>query len=196
MTEDTKQKSATTKIIYPNDVYVNICKFLTFVLRHKPQVAGLKLDEQGFAEIPRVLSSIEKLKKIKLSEQELLTITKKFAKNIFQVQEGKIRAEFGHSIILNMIIPKGFIESKNVPRNLYALIDNRETWSIISGGLKSSNLKSDLVADSNKLILKDGLKIVTVDSSKAEKTSTFYYNESSNSYFCKFVPAGNVKFTI
>src|ERR1035437_6925115 len=97
------------------DKYKNICRFLAFVLRHKPQVAHLKLDESGFASLDKVLTAIEKRFKLKLTQIELTTVIKKYASNFFYVDKDKIKAKFGHTIILSMTIPVGYEKTKNVP---------------------------------------------------------------------------------
>jgi len=175
---------------------INICKFLTFILRHKPFVAKIQLDENGFAEIDKVLLAVKKIKNIDIDEQKLSSIIKRFANKILEIKDKKIRAKFGHSVILNMNVPSGFVEIKDIPHTLFSIIDSREMWSIMSSGLKPSNLKSNFVSDNARLKPLENMKIIKIDSEKASKSSNFYYDKDSNTYFCKFVPSNFISYSI
>lgn len=195
MSQETKVE--VPKIESVQDKYKNICRFLSFVLRHNPKVAGLKLDEEGFTEVDKVLSAIEKKFKLKLTEDELNSVTKKYASNFFKIENKKIKAKFGHTIILNMNTPQGFDVSEKIPRELYCTIDKKDMWNVSKTGLQSSLIQSEL--KSNQLQLhKGGLHtMVVVNSDKASKNNVqFYYNKSMDSYHCKFIPAVYLKFEL
>lgn len=195
MTEEKKIESPKTENI--QDKYKNICRFLSFVLRHKPQMAHLKLDEDGFAELDKVLSAIEGKFKLKLTEEELSNVTKKYAFNFFKIQDKKIKAKFGHTVILNMNTPQGFEVIDKIPREIFCTIDKKEMWNVSKNGLQSSLVQSNL--KSNKLLIKktEFSTIVSVNSDKASKNNVaFYYNKSNESYHCKFIPATFLKFEL
>jgi putative RNA 2'-phosphotransferase len=194
MTSDKKPTIATNS--GDTDKYKNICRFLAFVLRHKPQVAHLKLDENGAAELSKVSDAIERRFKLKLTNEELSGIIKKYAHGFFKMEDGKIRAKFGHTIILNMHTPDGFESTRDVPHTLYACVNRNEMWNITKNGMQGG-MVIDGFTD-KKLDLKIGNNlVVVVGTEKALKNNVeFFYNKSSNRYFCKFVPVAFLKFEL
>jgi RNA:NAD 2'-phosphotransferase (TPT1/KptA family) len=179
------------------DKHKNICRFLTFVLRHKPQVAHLKLDKSGFADMAKVLIAIEKRFKMKLSDKELSDVIKNNASKFFVIEEGKIKAKFGHTIILSMDVPETYEVVTNVPRMLYGCINKNEMWTISQKGLQSISITSGLCDDSTNLKPTNISTVVVVDSKKSIKENiTYYFDKKSKQYFCKYIPATYLKFEI
>jgi len=190
------QKQGHTKEETQVDKYKNICRFLAFVLRHKPQVAHLKLDEQGFAEIPKVIVAVEKRFKMKITDKELNDITRKFAAKFFLFENNKIKAKSGHTIILNMKTPDSFETTKNIPHGLYGTILKEEMWNVSKNGLQSSFVLNGLV-DSKSLLKIDSNAVVYINSEKAIKNNVeFFFDKNTKKYFCKFVPATYLKFEL
>lgn len=178
------------------DKYKNICRFLVFVLRHKPKVAGLTLDGEGYADVDKILVGIEKRFKIKLTEQELIGVTKKYASTFFQFKEKKIKAKFGHTIILNLNVPEEFSAIDKAPKELFGCIDKNDFFNISKSGLQFSALKFGLVDSRSKLPAGRNI-IVHVNSEKASRNNVgFHYNKASDKYFCKFVPSTFIKIEI
>jgi RNA:NAD 2'-phosphotransferase (TPT1/KptA family) len=190
-----EQKQGHTKEETQVDKYKNICRFLAFVLRHKPQVAHLKLDELGFAEITKVIIAIEKRFKIKVTEQELTDIAKKYAMKFFLFENGKIKARFGHTIILNMLTPENFESTMKVPHGLYGVINKDEMWNVSKNGLQSSFILSGLFDSKSKLQINGNL-VVHINTEKAIKNNVAFFCDKNNRYFCKFVPATYLKFEL
>lgn len=69
-------------------------KFLSLLLRHRPEKVGLVLDQNGWANVPELLA------KTNISMSELLVIVAENDKNRFTFNEdqSKIRANQGHSL--------------------------------------------------------------------------------------------------
>lgn len=74
-------------------------KFLSLILRHKPQTIGLKLDENGWADIDEL---IEKSKNNKLTRELLDEVVEQNDKKRFIIEGNKIRANQGHSINIDL----------------------------------------------------------------------------------------------
>jgi len=190
------QKREHTKEETLEDKYKNICRFLVFVLRHKPQVAHLKLDEKGFAESDRILSAIEKRFKLKITQEELNTIINRYVPKFFLIESGKIKAKFGHSIILSMNIPDGFESVKIIPHSLYACINRGEMWNVSKSGLQSNSILDGMVQDKKDLSVGPNL-VVGINTEKSFKANIeFYHNSKTNKYFCRFIPSTYLKFEL
>lgn len=69
-------------------------KWLSYVLRHKPEAAGLTLDKEGWVDIDLLLS---KAVKPMISREELDQIVKEDSKGRYSILENRIRANQGHS---------------------------------------------------------------------------------------------------
>ena len=72
-----------------------ISKFLSLLLRHKPQTIGLKLDANGWADIDEI---IEKSKNIRLNRALIDEVVAQNDKQRFIIKDNRIRANQGHSI--------------------------------------------------------------------------------------------------
>ena len=76
-----------------------VSKFLSLLLRHKPEIIGLKLDENGWANIDEL---IEKSKDIELTRALIDEVVADNDKQRFILEGNRIRANQGHSIRVDM----------------------------------------------------------------------------------------------
>ena len=106
---------------------IKTSKFLSLILRHKPQTIGLKLDAHGWADIDEI---IEKSKETKLTREIIDEVVAQNNKQRFIIEGNKIRANQGHSIDVNL-------EFKAVtpPEMLYHGTATRFLESIMQTGL-------------------------------------------------------------
>lgn len=86
---------------------VKVSKFLSLVLRHKPEEIGLVLDENGWADVMELLSKINKRRNYNESSitRELLdeVVATNEKKRFAYSEDGKkIRASQGHSIDIDL----------------------------------------------------------------------------------------------
>ncbi|MEM7117457.1 MAG: RNA 2'-phosphotransferase [Chloroflexota bacterium] len=85
-----------------NDV-VKTSKFLSYVLRHKPQSIGLQLDAAGWAEVDELIACATQNGR-RLTRQMILTAVSENNKQRFGLRENGrfIRANQGHSIPVDL----------------------------------------------------------------------------------------------
>lgn len=76
-----------------------ISKFLSLILRHKPETINLKLDENGWADVDELIA---KSKNIKLTKELINEVVRDDDKQRFIIEENKIRANQGHSIEVDL----------------------------------------------------------------------------------------------
>ena len=102
-------------------------KFLSFILRHQPEKIGLELDGNGWADINEL---IKKSQKVKLTKELIEEVVTKNNKQRFIIKDGKIRANQGHSINIDL-------ELKSIlpPNVLYHGTATRFLDSIFKEGL-------------------------------------------------------------
>jgi putative RNA 2'-phosphotransferase len=78
--------------------HIEISKFLSYVLRHEPQVIGLALDREGWADIAALIAGAKKTGR-ELDEALIRAIAESSDKKRFTISEDglRIRAVQGHS---------------------------------------------------------------------------------------------------
>jgi putative RNA 2'-phosphotransferase len=112
--------------------HVQLSKFLSLVLRHRPDAIGLALDPQGWAGIDELVKK-GKAAGQRFSRDELLHIVETSDKKRFSVSSDwlRIRAAQGHSLPVEL----GLLPSRPPPV-LYHGTATRFVGSILSEGLK------------------------------------------------------------
>ena len=111
---------------------VQLSKFLSFVLRHKPDAIGLTLDPQGWASIDELIAKSDAAG-TKFSRKDLLHVVEISDKKRFSVSgdEQRIRAAQGHSVAVNLDLAL-----QEPPWVLYHGTATRFVKSILLEGLK------------------------------------------------------------
>lgn len=103
-------------------------KFLSLVLRHKPETIGIKLTSDGWADVSELIKGM----KITLADLERIVASDSKGRYTFEDDSHKrIRAAQGHSLKVDL-----GLESKIPPKILYHGTDSRFLKSILSEGLK------------------------------------------------------------
>jgi putative RNA 2'-phosphotransferase len=84
---------------------VKLSKFMSLVLRHKPEEIGLALDENGWADVAELIARAN-LKGVRLTHSDLLTIVATNDKTRFALSEDgtRIRASQGHSVTVDLAL--------------------------------------------------------------------------------------------
>jgi putative RNA 2'-phosphotransferase len=106
-----------------NRELVRISKFLSLVLRHKPEKIGLSLDQSGWAQVSELLSKANQAG-LSLSKELLQQVVEQNDKMRFSFsQDGlRIRANQGHSIQIDLgleaLMPPKFLFHGTVTRFL------------------------------------------------------------------------------
>ena len=127
----------------------DLSKFISLILRHKPDVIGINLDEHGWANVEDLINGINKSgKEIDMDILEDIVRTDNKQRYSFNEDKRFIRANQGHSIKVD-------VELKEVqpPDFLYHGTASRFMESIMDEGLKSmSRLYVHLSSDYNTAI--------------------------------------------
>jgi putative RNA 2'-phosphotransferase len=109
-----------------------ISKFLSLILRHKPETIDLNLDENGWADVKELLEKSAQNGN-DFTRKELETVVEKNDKKrfTFDARREKIRASQGHSITVEI----GF-EEKTPPKTLYHGTAEKNVEAILQNGLQ------------------------------------------------------------
>jgi len=118
-----------------NKQVVKLSKFMSLVLRHKPEVIGLQLDEHGWVSVEELMDKMNQKGK-KIDREALNFIVENNSKKRFAFNDtlDKIRASQGHSIDINL----GYT-AQQPPEMLYHGTATRFLDSILQTGLEKRN---------------------------------------------------------
>ena len=111
--------------------FTKISKFLSFVLRHKPEAIHLTLDEQGWASVAELIEKAQP--QITLTPELIKQVVADNDKQRFSLSDDEqlIRANQGHSINVDLQLTP-----KQPPDVLYHGTASRFLESIMAEGLK------------------------------------------------------------
>ncbi len=165
-------------------------KFLSLVLRHKPETIGLEIDKNGWAEVDKLLLCFKRSGK-NLSFDMLEKIVNENDKHRYSFNEDKtkIRANQGHSIPVDVEL-----KEMKPPEILYHGTAVKYLGSIMNNGInKASRLHVHLSQD-YKTALGVGIRhgkpvVLTVDSGKMYRDGFKFFLSENNVWLCDNVPA-------
>jgi len=118
-------------------------KFISLILRHKPEVIGISLDEHGWANVSELIEGISKQQPFDMAMLEEIVATDNKQRYSFNEDKTLIRANQGHSIPVDVELPE-----KEPPEFLWHGTGEKYTESIDKIGLiPKSRLYVHLSAD-------------------------------------------------
>lgn len=169
----------------------NTSKFISLILRHKPETIGITLDEHGWADVKELIEGINASKGHFLDMETLEEIVKKDEKQRYSFNDDHtlIRANQGHSILVDVEL-----EKKTPPDTLYHGTGEKSVASIDKQGLlPMSRLYVHLSADiptAKKVGARHGRPVIyEVDCGQMLKDGHDFYLSANNVWLTKTVPA-------
>ncbi len=111
-------------------VYTTTSKFLSLILRHKPEVIGITLDEHGWARVDEVIAGIGQTRPMSMTILEEIVATDSKGRYAFNEDKTLIRANQGHSVHVDVEL-----EEKAPPEVLYHGTGEKSVASIETQGL-------------------------------------------------------------
>jgi len=168
-----------------NNEKIKTSKFLSLVLRHKPEEIGLILDSDGWADVN------ELLQKIDVSFEDLKEVVNTNDKKRFAFSDdfNKIRASQGHSINVDLklkpTIPPKILFHGTAEKNIASILEN--------GLLKQNRNYVHLSADTDtamKIGMRYGKPVVfKICALKMHKEGHLFYLSKNDIWLTEFVPA-------
>lgn len=114
----------------------HISKFLSLILRHKPEVIGITLDSNGWVDVDVLLAALEENgKRVTLEDLKEVVSTDSKGRYSFSDDGKMIRANQGHSLKTVDLELKPLLQ-KDLPTWLYHGTPERFKSSILKEGLK------------------------------------------------------------
>ena len=166
-------------------------KFISLILRHRPEAAGITLDEHGWADVQELIRGINADGRYRLDEKLLEVIVRTDEKQRYSFNEDHtlIRANQGHSIPVDVEL-----EKKTPPAVLYHGTGEKYTASIDEQGLiPKSRLYVHLSSDpetAKKVGSRHGRPVIyTVDCAAMTEDGYVFYLSANKVWLTKNVPA-------
>lgn len=166
-----------------------ISKYISLILRHKPEVIGIKLDEHGWADVNELISGIKKeYKEFDMKTLEEIVRTDNKYRYSFNDDKTKIRANQGHSIDVDVEL-----EEKEPPEILYHGTGRKYVESIEKQGLiPKSRLYVHLSSDkltANNVGARHGIPVIYhIDAKKMFNDGYKFYMSTNGVWLTKEVP--------
>lgn len=167
----------------------DLSKFLSLLLRHKPQLVGLELDEHGWADVDDLIRCVSRRRPLDRATLEQIVATDDKQRYSFSADGKLIRANQGHSIAVDVELAE-----LEPPPILYHGTGEKSGPSITAQGLlKMSRLYVHLSSDvetARKVGRRHGVpKIFRVDSGKMFADGFKFFRSVNGVWLTEHVPA-------
>ncbi|MBQ7454213.1 MAG: RNA 2'-phosphotransferase [Selenomonadaceae bacterium] len=168
-------------------------KFLSLLLRHKPQLIGLELDEHGWADVEELIRRVSRKRPLDRATLEQIVATDEKQRYSFSADGKLIRANQGHSIPVDVELVE-----LEPPKILYHGTGEKSVASIRAQGLlKMSRLYVHLSSDietAQKVGRRHGTpKIFLVDSGKMFVDGFKFFRSVNGVWLTEHVPPKYLK---
>lgn len=167
----------------------NISKYMSLILRHKPEVIGIGLDEHGWANVSELVDGIKKNNpEFDMATLEEIVSTDSKGRYSFNEDKTLIRANQGHSIPVDVEL-----EEKQPPEFLYHGTGKKYVTSIDEIGLiPKSRLYVHLSKDvetAEQVGKRHGKEIVyQVDAGRMYRDGYKFFLSVNNVWLTKEIP--------
>lgn len=169
---------------------LKLSRFISLILRHKPDTIGITLDEHGWASVSELLSGINACgNEIDMKTLEEIVAEDEKQRYSFNDDKTKIRANQGHSVNVDVELKKA-----EPPEILFHGTGEKYVSSIKSEGLKpKSRLYVHLSSDREtavKVGSRHGKPVVfEVNSGEMSRRGFEFFISENGVWLTKFVPA-------
>ena len=173
---------------------IRLGRFLSLVLRHDPQAAGIQLDEHGWADVQELLDGVRRTgRSIDLETLERIVRENIKQRYSFNEDHSKIRANQGHSISVD-------VELKQVqpPQLLYHGTADRFVPAIREKGICKMERQYVHLSGDFQTALQVGRRhgrpaVLTVDAAAMAQDGIPFYRSENGVWLCEHVPAAYLR---
>jgi putative RNA 2'-phosphotransferase len=173
---------------------MKLSKFLALILRHQPERFALALDGEGWASLSEVLEIVQGLPNFRWATRaDVMKVVEEGAgdgKRRFQVEEGRIRASYGHSIATPIQY-----EPCVPPPLLYHGTSPGVLGSIRREGIRPMERQYVHLSPDRKTAVRVGTRhderpvVLSVRAAQAHAAGIEFYRADEMVYLARYVPA-------
>lgn len=163
-------------------------KYISLILRHKPEAIGISLDEHGWANVDELIAGVNKMQPLDMAMLEQIVADDEKQRYSFNEDKTLIRANQGHSIPVDVEL-----EEVEPPEILYHGTGEKYVDSIDEQGLiPKSRLYVHLSPDEDtakKVGHRHGKPVIyTVRSGEMYRNGISFYRSVNGVWLVKAVP--------
>ncbi|WP_068503567.1 RNA 2'-phosphotransferase [Paenibacillus kribbensis] len=171
----------------------SLSKFMSKILRHTPEQFEIDLDHEGYCDIQDLIKGIRSENRWSdVSESDIKQVVKNCAKQRYEIVNGYIRANYGHST--------GRLDYKEAtpPTILYHGTNTKVLNKIFTEGIKPMGRKYVHLSESLEFAILAGkrrgeLVILEVDTAKALANQVKFYKANNGVWLADLVPPQYLK---
>jgi len=167
-----------------------LSKFLSYVLRHHPELIDLNLDENGWANVDELITkSKNDSQGFTFEELDEIVETNDKKRFIFNEDKTRIRANQGHSVDINLaLIPQ------HPPEFLYHGTAQSNIESILEKGIEKRSRQHVHLSQDKETATKVGMRhgkpiILIINTGKMFEDGLKFYLSENNVWLTDFVDA-------
>ena len=163
-------------------------KFLSYVLRHHPELIGLHLDENGWANVEELIEkSTNYSQGFTFEELDEIVQTNDKKRFIFNDDKSKIRANQGHSIAIDLAL-----KPQQPPEFLFHGTAQANVKSILEKGIEKRNRQHVHLSQDKETATKVGMRhgkpvILTIKTKEMFADGIQFYLSENNVWLTDFV---------
>ena len=175
---------------------VKLGRFISLILRHKPETKDLKLDKNGWADTKELIEKISKSgREIDFKTLERIVNENNKKRYSFNETKTKIRAVQGHSIKVNLelkeVVPPAILYHGTAFKNL----ENIKKQGIKKMNRQHVHLSADVETAKNVATRHSGKYIILeIDTVTMLKENYKFYLSENKVWLTDFVPSKFIKF--
>ena len=167
-----------------------LSKFLSLVLRHRPDEYGLKMDGHGFVDFEDLVDLLVAEDILaEDAEEEVLQLVNDSSRRRFEVADGGIRALYGHSARVGLDLPE-----EDPPETLYHGTTPDTARTVQSDGLKPAGRAYVHLSSTAEEALSVGRRhddnpvLIEVDTAAAREGGTGFHRATELIWLCSALP--------
>jgi putative RNA 2'-phosphotransferase len=167
---------------------LRLSKFLSLILRHRPEQVGLTLDGQGRVAVAALVDALRANGWEDLQEAEIAAVVRQDPRR-FEIEEGLIRARYGHSVTLEQ--PGS---AARPPEWLYYAVADAELEAVRAGGLRPEGRRHvhlcQTPSEASRLLERRAVtgQVVTVLARRAQDRGIPFYQATEHLYLTTRIP--------
>lgn len=167
----------------------NISKFLSLILRHKPEVLGISLDKEGWVSVAELLDKMQqKGMVVDLQQLQEVVDTNDKKRYSFSADGTKIRANQGHSLAVEL-----GLEPLAPPAVLYHGTAIQNISSILKEGLERRTRQHVHLSQDSETARKVGQRhgkpvILLIRSEQMHREGHLFYHSANGVWLTNAVP--------
>ena len=167
---------------------VKLGKFLSLVLRHNPQAAGIILDEHGWADVQELLAGVRRSgRRIDIETLERIVRENNKQRYSFNADHTKIRANQGHSLQVDVELTEA-----KPPRYLYHGTAARFLSAIRQEGIRKMSRQYVHLSSDFQTAIEVGRRhgspvVLTIYAEAMAQDGVIFYRSENGVWLCEHV---------